>query len=147
MKTLRTYNSMIQSDINQVCPAVKGIIGYLSEVYGSIDDCCLFELKVVLNELILNAIKHGNRGNADKQVKIVAGLAEADHVFIIVENEGEGFDYQCVMQNMSEPGSLVDICDIKETGRGIMIVNNLCDRVKINKKGNKIIAVKRLYRN
>jgi len=31
---------------------------------------------------------------------------------------------------------------MSESGRGIMIVKSLCDKVKVNRKGNKIIILK-----
>jgi serine/threonine-protein kinase RsbW len=99
----------------------------------------LFEIKVVLDELLQNAIIHGNNKDSSKQVKIRTGINNS-HVYFIVEDEGEGFESNCIGQSES----ILDICDLKESGRGILIVKSLCDSVKFNSRGNKIVVLKRL---
>ena len=97
----------------------------------------MFEIKVILNELLQNAIRHGNKEDSSKEVKIRAGI-DNSFVYFIIEDEGKGFDINCNGQSES----FMDICDLKENGRGILIVKNLCDRVKYNSKGNKIVVLK-----
>jgi serine/threonine-protein kinase RsbW len=41
-------------------------------------------------------------------------------------------------------GILNDICNLEETGRGMIIVERLCDKVEVNRKGNRITVVKKL---
>lgn len=146
MKTLKTYYSSIPSDINCVGNAVEEVLGYIQELCTTVQECTLFELKVVLNELILNAIRHGNKGQITKNVSITTGIAKADQVFIIVADEGEGYDYKCIVERNSNIEEMLDICDMKETGRGIFLVKNLCDKIKYNNKGNKIIVLKKIYK-
>jgi serine/threonine-protein kinase RsbW len=111
--------------------------------YGQLNDCVEFELKVILNELIINAIKHGNNSDVSKKVKTSITISKSGFVFIIIEDEGEGYDYKCRVRN-KDIAVNEDFCDLKETGRGIVIVSNLCDKIKFNKKGNKVIVMKRL---
>lgn len=146
MKTLKTYLCKIPSNVDCLCSAVKDIIAYLNDTYGTIDESVLFEVKVILNELILNAIKHGNKECCEKLVKISAGVTMDERAFIIIEDEGDGcLDLSGFNEDRcrDEP---IDFFNLKETGRGIIIVNSLCDRVKFNKKGNKIVILKKLKR-
>ena len=64
-----------------------------------LDDCVKFELKVILNELILNAIKHGNKNEFSKKVKISVSISKSGYVFFLIEDEGEGYDYKCKLMN------------------------------------------------
>ena len=86
-----------------------------------------------------NAIKHGNKEDNKKQVKIRVGVCESI-VYFIIEDEGEGFANKCPVQQ----DSISDLCDLKENGRGLTIVNNLCDKVKYNIRGNKVVVLKKL---
>jgi len=115
-------------------------------MYGAIEECTLFELKVILNELILNAIKHGNKNDCSKYVKILAGLTKNDNAVVLVEDSGTGFDYNYILNEIEKCCELDDICNMKETGRGILIVKKLSNGMKYNYKGNRVIISKKLIR-
>jgi len=38
-----------------------------------------------------------------------------------VEDEGEGYDLDCVCAKEEVPEEVTDVCDLKENGRGILI--------------------------
>mgnify|MGYP003905515287 CR=1 FL=1 len=126
--------------------AVNDIIQSLQNMYGAIEECTLFELKVILNELILNAIKHGNKNDCSKYVKILAGLTKNDNAVVLVEDSGTGFDYNYILNEIEKCCELDDICNMKETGRGILIVKKLSNGMKYNYKGNRVIISKKLIR-
>ena len=143
---MEIYNLVIGSNFSNICGAVNKIIDYLLVHYGKIDECSIFEIKVILNELISNGIKHGNMENSHKSVKIGTGITNGGYAFFLVEDEGEGYDYKNLFQKKCSPEDIFNLEDVKETGRGIMIVKNLCDRIRFNRKGNKVIVLKKLYR-
>lgn len=145
MKAICTYNRCIQSRMELVCQIVGEIIDYLQKNIENLDDCTLFEIRVVLNEVVSNAIKHGNKNDLDKNVKISAGIIADGYCYFVVEDEGEGFtkynnQFCCTGIVDSD-----DLCNIKESGRGILIVNSLCDKVKFNSKGNKVVILKKVF--
>lgn len=141
---MKTYNRIFSSSINNVGFAVKEILGKLEDSCGPLMDCTLFELTVVLNEIVLNAIKHGNKEDESKNVKITTGITENGFVCFIVEDEGCGYDYDNACSENISNIDANDICNAMESGRGIFIVKNLCDCVKVNSKGNKIVVLKKL---
>lgn len=145
MKTLKAYCCIIPSDLSCVCNTVKQIIEYLSVTAGPIDEGTVFEIKVVLNELLVNAIKHGNREVTDKSIKINAGITKNNELYIIVEDEGEGYNY--MFPGPCEKHMQENCFDyLEETGRGIFIVKNLCEKVKFNNKGNKVVILKKILK-
>lgn len=143
-KIIKTYDGSIVSKINCVGTAVKEILYNIRSKYGPLEECIQFELTVVLNELVLNAVKHGNKEDESKKVRISAGITENDFACLIVEDEGCGFDYGCICKSSADCTGIDDICSAMESGRGILIVKNLCDQFKVNNKGNKIVVLKRL---
>lgn len=89
--------------------------------------------KLVVRELILNAIEHGNKNDASKNVKCKIGKSNNLLYKIEVEDEGEGFDYSNLDYQMPEdPNSL--------RSRGLPFVNTLADQIDFNEKGNKVSA-------
>ena len=55
------FKTKIPSDINIMCPTIKEILFYLKDTFVTVSEDTHFEIKVILNELILNAIRHGNK--------------------------------------------------------------------------------------
>ncbi|WAM31348.1 ATP-binding protein [Caldicellulosiruptor naganoensis] len=106
----------------------------------------LLEFKLIVNELLINAIIHGNKGDSSKSVKVKIGVVDKKLSYIVVEDEGEGFDIEEVFKEYTPYVEGEKIEDLYEFGRGLMIVSSLCERVKQNQKGNKIVALRRLKR-
>jgi len=124
----------------------------VSDVLSSIDSAvvnlCMdkkFDVKVILNELINNAIKHGNKNRIEKNIEVIVALSQNHKLFIVVEDCGNGYDLHNIQEITSNNGEIIDIStDLCENGRGIMIVKSLSDKVRVNKKGNQIIVRKNL---
>ena len=143
MNKLELFSCRIPGDINCVAGAADDVLCYLTNVYGEMSECTLFELRVVLNELILNAVKHGVKGDKSRFIDIKAGITRDKSVLLLIEDDGDGCNYNEVMKN-TDSNYYIDLCDMKETGRGILIVKNLCEEVRFNKKGNRVLVKKKL---
>lgn len=139
MKVLKLCDLRIASELCNIRNSVNNIVEFILDCHGQLREDTLFEIKVILNELLQNAIKHGNKEDVTKQVKVRTGI-DNHYVYFIVEDEGDGFDCDCERQSEA----LLDLFQMKENGRGILIVKNLCDKVKYNCKGNKIVVLKSL---
>jgi serine/threonine-protein kinase RsbW len=125
---------------------VDDIVGFIRECDRNVNDNVIFDVKVILNELFQNAIKHGNKGDNSKFVKVKAEIVN-NSVFFIIEDEGEGYNYNynCINGKCVETDDVTSFMSLKESGRGMLIVKSLCEKVTFNKKGNKVIVLKKLY--
>ena len=144
MKTLDIYKKCMPSRVNSISDTVFDVISSIEKSYGPINECTLFDLRVILSEIVMNAVKHGNGEDESKLVKVHAGINDKGYALIMVEDEGGGYDYSRLCSRHSNIPDACDICSFQEHGRGIMIVNSLCDRVKVNARGNRIMVVKKL---
>lgn len=93
-------------------------------------------LFVALDEAFVNAVKHGNKFDARKLVRIVADVSRNEARFTI-EDEGEGFDVNAIPDPL-DPANL-----FKTSGRGVLFIYNIMDEVKYNERGNRLTMVKR----
>ena len=84
-----------------------------------------------LNEVVINAIVHGNKLSADKKV-IVNADVEAKRIIWTVTDEGEGFDFN----NLADPTAPENLENL--TGRGVFIIKHLADQCIFNSKGNEV---------
>lgn len=93
-------------------------------------------LFVALDEAFVNAVKHGNKFDATKLVRIIAEVSRAEARFTI-EDEGEGFDVNSIPDPL-DPENL-----FKTSGRGVLFIYNIMDEVKYNERGNRLTMIKK----
>jgi serine/threonine-protein kinase RsbW len=93
-------------------------------------------LFVALDEAFVNAVKHGNKFDANKLVRITADVSPEEARFTI-EDEGDGFNVAEIPDPL-DPQNL-----FKTSGRGVLFIYNIMDEVKYNERGNRLTMVKR----
>jgi serine/threonine-protein kinase RsbW len=79
-------------------------------------------------EAVNNSIVHGNKEDVNKRVFLSLHMDE-DTVQILVEDQGEGFDYT----NLPDPTKPENLENIH--GRGIYLIKHLADEVEFYKNG------------
>ncbi|NLW41944.1 MAG: ATP-binding protein [Tissierellia bacterium] len=87
------------------------------------DDTKMFEIKLIVNELIINGALHGNELSRKKTVYVNIDF-NGDMLFIKVRDEGKGIKYRMEDYNPE---------DMLSTGRGLILVNGLVDELKLDK--------------
>ena len=113
----------------------------LNYMMNRIEKVCLVNsensnLFIALDEALVNAVKHGNKFDAGKNVRISAEVSPTEARFS-VEDEGEGFDVNSI-PDPRDPENL-----FKTSGRGVLIIHNVMDEVRYNERGNRLEMVKR----
>jgi serine/threonine-protein kinase RsbW len=93
-------------------------------------------LFIALDEAFVNAVKHGNKFDSQKLIRITAEVSRHEARFTI-EDEGEGFDVNAIPDPL-DPENL-----FKTSGRGVLFIYNIMDEVKYNERGNRLTMVKR----
>ena len=86
----------------------------------------LHKISMAVRETMVNAVVHGNRYNAHKRVHLEIARA-ADHLAVIVADEGDGFDLA------SLPDPLADENLLHQSGRGLLLVRAFVDEVQIRR--------------
>ena len=93
-------------------------------------------LFIALDEAFVNAVKHGNKFDAKKIVRISAEVSPTEARFTI-EDEGEGFNV-AEIPDPTNPENL-----FKTSGRGVLIIHNIMDEVSYNERGNRLTMIKK----
>ena len=118
---------VIKSVVSAVSKVCEHILDELRARDFSQDD--IFAVYLSLEEAFNNAVKHGNKMDPDKDVKINY-LLDTDKIEISVTDEGDGFDPESIPdprygENLYRPG-----------GRGLFLIRSYMDVVKYNDRGN-----------
>jgi serine/threonine-protein kinase RsbW len=96
----------------------------------------IFAIKLALEEAMMNAIKHGNRGDTSKKVHVEATVTSKE-AEIVIEDEGPGFE-RCVVPNPTLPENLE-----KCNGRGIHLIEAYMNEVEYSRGGRRVRMLKR----
>ena len=117
---------------------MNGVLEYLQERVAKLGLIKLdrSNLFVALDEAFVNAVKHGNKNDPNKLLRITAELSPKEASFT-VEDEGEGFDIREI-PDPCDPANL-----FRTSGRGVLLIYNIMDEVEYNAQGNRVKMVKR----
>jgi serine/threonine-protein kinase RsbW len=135
---LPQVHEMIEFELPSDLTLMNGVLEYL---LGRVSKLGIVtpersNLFIALDEAFVNAVRHGNKNDPTKLVKVTAELSPREACFT-VEDEGEGFDV----------GAIPDPCDpenlFKTSGRGVLLIHNIMDEVEYNAQGNRVKMVKR----
>jgi serine/threonine-protein kinase RsbW len=99
----------------------------------------VFAVRLSLEEAVVNALKHGNRGDPAREVR-VSWYVEPSFVAATVRDQGEGFDPQRV------PDPLAPENQDRPSGRGLLLMRRYMTRVRFNRRGNCLTLYKRRFR-
>ena len=140
MKTpgLRTVKLDIASRFDML-EMVQTVLTRAAEVAGFDDDASHY-LSVAVRESVVNAIKHGNKGDETKRVAIVL-TSQANALEVRVQDQGQGFDPAAVPDPLAEENLL------KADGRGIFFMRQFMDEVSYSfppRGGTVVKMVKRV---
>lgn len=131
-------HEMIEIEVPGVISLIHCILDYLMKRVKKLgivnpEESNLF---VALDEAFVNAIKHGNKFDTSKSIKITVDITTKEARFTI-EDEGDGFDINSI-PNPTDTENL-----FKTSGRGVMFMYNIMDEVKYNARGNRLTLVKK----
>lgn len=105
------------------------------------------ELRLGLQEALVNAAKHGNKLDPSKMVIVRFTVTTTEYCWIIAD-QGQGFARNNLNQHeLSDSCSLDDYllpADEAESGRGLCILHKIFDRVRWNRQGTQLTLSKSL---
>jgi serine/threonine-protein kinase RsbW len=129
-KLILRFSSTIPADVKLISPVVEGVMRIVGEM-----GCAAgkeFEVETALREALANAIVHGCGQDPTKKVQFWIGCDEARGMLIVVRDPGPGFDPAKLPTQMNGE-------EIFSThGRGIYLINQLMDEVKVLRGGTEI---------
>jgi len=135
---IQELHEKIEFEVPSVISLMHNILDYLMkrvEKVGVVNPETS-NLFVALDEAFVNAVKHGNKFDANKLVRITADVSPEEARFTI-EDEGDGFNVAEIPDPL-DPQNL-----FKTSGRGVLFIYNIMDEVKYNERGNRLTMVKR----
>jgi serine/threonine-protein kinase RsbW len=131
--TVEKFDTSFPSDTSRGQEVQERIIECMQKMQYSEKD--VFGMRLALEEALVNAIKHGNGMDPNKQVHVTCRV-DGQETRVTIEDEGPGFDPNDVPdptseENLEKPG-----------GRGIMLMRAFMSEVTYSDTGNEVLLVK-----
>ena len=116
-----------------VADVYKNMVPALQAQHFSEED--VFAVHLALEEAFINAVKHGNKMEPNKAVKIDYAV-ERDKIEICLTDEGAGFDPEVI------PDPRYGDNLYKPTGRGMLLMRSFMDVVEYTGRGNSVRMIR-----
>jgi serine/threonine-protein kinase RsbW len=91
--------------------------------------------ELCMDEALTNAMIHGNKMDPDKKIRVTI-CGDKDRWGVILEDQGHGFS-EVDLPNPNDPESL-----LRESGRGILLIDDYVDTLRYNTAGNKLMITR-----
>ncbi|MGR3319444.1 MAG: ATP-binding protein [Candidatus Anammoxibacter sp.] len=131
MFNINENNNVIKFEISSEMRMVDHIAHECREFFKKYNVTSFSNPKLVLRELLINAIEHGNRNIAEYKVTCSVEHIGDYRFKITVEDQGDGFAYNTLdMELPEEPDQI--------RNRGYSLINAFTEKIEFNEKGNVI---------
>lgn len=132
-KTPVSRSIVVESFPSAVAGMCRDILSELeAKKFGQED---IFAVRLALEEAFVNAVKHGNKMDPAKGVKIDYSVS-LDKVEISMTDEGDGFEPDAV------PDPRYGENLYKTEGRGLLLMRSYMDVVDFSEQGNRVRMVR-----
>ncbi len=134
-------HAFINSNVKIKIPSDQIYVEKISRYFLNFLNINYFEkhesVRIAFEESLINAIDHGNNNDSDKTVLVDIDINK-DTLKIIIENEGDGFDYTLAMMKLTESQDNI----FQGYGRGIFLISLYTDSFYFENDGKRIVLIK-----
>lgn len=119
-----TLDQMLESNLDSVDSAETLCVDAAKQI-GLDEDACM-DLGLAVREAMVNAVAHGNKYDAAKQVHFVLET-RSDSVRITITDQGTGFD----LNRVPDPTEGANL--MRGSGRGLLLIQTFVDEFTVKK--------------
>lgn len=130
---IEEFEVVIPSDTAAGQSVQDRIVQFLEDLQYNERD--VFGIRLAIEEALVNAIKHGNRMDPSKSVRVFCRVCQ-QKIRIEIEDQGEGFR----PDNVPDPTTDENL--ERPSGRGIMLMRAFMTSIEYNAVGNRVVLEK-----
>ncbi len=131
------YREVFTSSAEEKERVIQNLMDHVGDLENPCESKAEFRYRLCFDEVVQNAIEHGNANEPSKKVDVTLFL-EDDQWGLVVTDEGEGF----------EPDSIPDVDSpealMRENGRGLWILTEYMDHVTYYDGGRTAVLKRRI---
>ncbi len=131
MFSVNESKDVINFEISSEMRMVDHVMQECREFFKKCDVNSFSNSKVVIRELLINAIEHGNRNIVESKINFKLEHLNNFRFKVEVQDQGDGFDYKSLNMEMPDDPEQVRY-------RGYALINAFTEKIEFNGKGNVI---------
>lgn len=135
MKSNAKFEKVINSSIYEIKLLVTEALRFVDSI-GSYSDDKRTTARLVISELLINALYHGNKNNIIKKIKLTMIPIKRDRILVQVEDEGKGLNKKVLRAKKKLTDRKRPILD--ESGRGLLLISQLSGSIFTKREGKRV---------
>jgi serine/threonine-protein kinase RsbW len=137
------FNSVLADTLDNLPKLNNDILSFVNECCVGVSDETRNDLRLVFNELLINAVIHGKSLDNGRCVSV--RIVISDNILSAeIADASECFALCSIINSAKHNNRCLEKGLMDETGRGLLIVTNLTDSISCNLKGDTIMFTKKL---
>ena len=137
--TKRSWSTLSFNSTLYLCPVLDLLLAKIPSEFS-------YEIRLGLQEALVNAAKHGNKLDPSKSV-VVSFLVSKSGYSWVISDQGNGFTPKCDCEVPTDCPTQLLPPDEAESGRGLCILHQVFDQVHWDAKGTQLRLGKQRKRN
>lgn len=130
----REWGSLSFVSTLYLCPVLDRLLAQVPSRWHA-------EVRLGLQEALVNAVKHGNGLDPHKVIS-VRYRTSGNRYWWVIEDQGGGFDFRC----LCDPAEVKKEESVNDCGRGLYILHQVFDEVHWDQGGRQLHLCKRVSR-
>ena len=131
-------------ELREFCYLRNGVAEYIHDALGNLSEPHSILMEVAVNEAVNNALKHGNSGRIAKLITLKLYILNNTQLIVTVNDGGAGFPGNQRLLELPLKQCFISKDAVKDSGRGLMIMESATDGLSYNSKGNEVTLIKNL---
>jgi len=128
-------NIVLESDTKLIGNIINSTVS-LCKIYCKNKDILNISIPLILDELLRNAIYHGNKSIKKKIIDIKIEINKTE-LIMTIKDEGTGFNFKKMLKEQDATSKI----NRSNHGRGILLVNKYSKSLKYSLEGRKVKVV------
>ncbi len=126
------------TNLKKIRSVSKDVLGCLASL--NLDESLMTDLRLCIEEAVINAMKHGNKNREELEVDIQM-ITRDQEIEIRICDQGEGFE----PEKNADPTAEKNLT--RTGGRGVFLIKSLMDGVSFKDNGRCIHMIKKINTN
>ncbi len=131
-------------ELREFCYVRNSVAEYIHAALGNLSESHSILMEVAVNEAVNNALKHRTCAKTTKLITLKLFILNDRQLIVKINDGGEGFPGNQMLAELPVKQCFISKEALKESGRGIMIMESATDGLSYNPKGNEVTLIKNL---
>ena len=135
MKSVKKFEKTVNSEMYEVRLLITEAMQHI-DLIENVSDEKRNDIRLVISELLINALYHGNKNRSSKKIRLSVELFGSDFIIVQVEDEGKGLNRRLLKEKRTLAEKRKS--STEEGGRGLMLISGITGSLFTRCEGRRV---------